>query len=175
MRIFAVSGFSKTGKTTVTEALIRSISGRGLLVATIKDSGCKDIAMENTGSDTGRQRAAGASAAVLRTPEVTSFVYGRQLTLCEILPCLNFDVVILEGFKKLDIPKIVTASSIEEAASLCTSQTFALSGKAAECLGHLEDIPLLNCFTEADKLTELALRRAWEDVGLVLEKAEGSY
>ena len=102
MYIFAVSGLSKTGKTTVVEAMVRSYSTKGFSTATIKNSACKDLAVENPGTDTSRHRKAGAAATILRSPDITAIVQKKQLSLEELLIGIDYDIVILEGFGSLD-------------------------------------------------------------------------
>ena len=52
MRIFAVSGFSKTGKTTTIAAITKELTARGLSVGIIKDSRCEGLTLDTAGKDT---------------------------------------------------------------------------------------------------------------------------
>ena len=57
--VFAVSGKKNTGKTTLTETLVREFSVRGLRVAVIKHDG-HDFVPDVPGTDSYRHKAAGA-------------------------------------------------------------------------------------------------------------------
>ncbi|MHA2046829.1 MAG: molybdopterin-guanine dinucleotide biosynthesis protein B, partial [Candidatus Thorarchaeota archaeon] len=62
MRVFAISGFSGTGKTTIVEGLVRALVESGYTVATIKSS--KHDPGPESGTDTWKHRQAGASVAL---------------------------------------------------------------------------------------------------------------
>lgn len=173
--IFAVSGFSKTGKTSAVEALSSFFSSRGHTVATVKDSECAGLAAGDETADTGRHRCAGASASVLLSRGLTSIVYERRLSAAEALNFLNHDIVIMEGFKALRIPKIITASDEAGAEALFCEEAFAFSGKLAEAMSVYRGRSVLNCFTETEKLAALALEYAARDAGYVAAKAGGLY
>lgn len=171
MRIFAVSGFSKTGKTSIVEALSSFFAGRGYSVATVKDSGCSQICAGDSAADTGRHRKAGASASALLSPSLTSVVYERRLGAAEVLKFLNHDVVIMEGFKALRIPKIIAASDTGGADAVFCDEVFAFSGRLAGELRSYRGRPVLNCFTEIEKLASLALDCSARDRDAVAAKA----
>ena len=57
--VLAVSGSKNTGKTTLTEALVRELSKRGVKVAVIKHDG-HDFTPGCSGTDSHRMKAAGA-------------------------------------------------------------------------------------------------------------------
>ena len=173
MYIFAVSGLSKTGKTTVVEAMVRSYSTKGFSTATIKNSACKDLAVENPGTDTSRHRKAGAAATILRSPDITAIVQKKQLSLEELLIGIDYDIVILEGFGSLDIPKIVTAASFIDADTKYTPNTFAFSGKLAASAASYRSLPVINCFADAERLAELALGMAWRDPSMIAWRSGG--
>ena len=175
MYIFAVSGLSKTGKTTVVEAMVRSYSTKGFNVATIKNSACKNLTVENSGTDTARHREAGAVATILRSPDITAIVRKKQLSLEELLIGIDYDVVILEGFGALDIPKIVTAASFVDADTKYTPNTFAFSGKLAASAVSYRSLPVINCVEDTDRLTELALDMAWRDPFMIAGRSGGVY
>ena len=175
MRIFAVSGFSKTGKTSIVEALSSFFAGRGYSVATVKDSGGSQICAVDGAADTGRHRKAGASASVLLSPSLTSVVYERRLGAAEVLKFLNHDVVIMEGFKALRIPKIIAASDTGSADAVFCDEVFAFSGRLAGELRSYRGRPVLNCFTEIEKLASLALDCSARDRDAVAAKAGELY
>lgn len=175
MRIFAVSGFSKTGKTSVVEALASFFSSNGYSVATIKDSGCPQLCAGDDTADTERHRKAGASASVLLSAGLSCVVYKRRLSAAEALKFLDHDIVIMEGFKALHIPKIITSCDAEGADALFCEEAFAFSGRFAALASSHRSRPVLNCFTDVDKLAALALEYALRDADAVATKAGELY
>jgi molybdopterin-guanine dinucleotide biosynthesis protein B len=104
MRVFAVAGYSSTGKTTLVEALIRELTRRGYEVSTIKSTNedVKDI----KGTDTARHRMAGAKTTVLVGPESIMIQSERPSSLKEVLSSIQGDLLLIEGMKEKTIPKI---------------------------------------------------------------------
>lgn len=157
MRIFAVSGFSKTGKTTTIAAITRELTGRGLSVGIIKDSRCPDLALDTEGRDTFIHKQAGAELVALRALGETDIMYGERLSLNRILAHFSQDVVILEGFAKYDVPKIVTGIIPFDLKARTTGQTFAYSGVISNDMDSCHGLPVINSQTEIEKLCDLIL------------------
>jgi molybdopterin-guanine dinucleotide biosynthesis protein B len=103
MRVFAVSGYSGTGKTTLVEKIVRSLVESGHSVATIKSS--KHEAGPDQDSDTWRHKQAGASLTFFLGPSTESTDFVERIgpdNLAELTP---FDFLIVEGMKSANIPK----------------------------------------------------------------------
>jgi molybdopterin-guanine dinucleotide biosynthesis protein B len=102
-------GRSNTGKTTVIERLIPILGERGLTVAVIKHHP-HDFEFDKPGKDTYRYKQAGAKIAILASPHKVAVVADTEteLTLEEIIArCVHdVDLLIVEGFKREEIPKI---------------------------------------------------------------------
>jgi molybdopterin-guanine dinucleotide biosynthesis protein B len=103
MRVFAVSGFSFSGKTFLLEQIIQSLTSEEFTVATIKSS-AEDIRAPK-GTDTWRHGRAGASPTVLIGPETSTVRFERGVGIGEVAKVLNVDYLLLEGFKQLEVPK----------------------------------------------------------------------
>jgi molybdopterin-guanine dinucleotide biosynthesis protein B len=108
--LFGIAGWSNAGKTTLIEKLTRHFAERGLRVATIKHTHHK-FDIDVSGSDTARHRAAGAAE--------TAIVSGSRVAVVEEIeaagePALEAiaarlspaDIILVEGYKSADIPKI---------------------------------------------------------------------
>jgi molybdopterin-guanine dinucleotide biosynthesis protein B len=97
MHVFAVSGFSGTGKTTIIESILRSLVAQGHSVVTMKSSSHE---MHNEqGTDTERYRHAGAKEIYYRGPS------NRDRLLRDIVKSTSSDFLIIEGMKASPIPK----------------------------------------------------------------------
>jgi molybdopterin-guanine dinucleotide biosynthesis protein B len=106
---FSFVGRSNTGKTTVIERLIPILVGKGLKVAVIKHHP-HDFEIDIPGKDTYRYKQAGATMSILASPGKVAVVEdtGTELTLEEIITRYihDVDLLIVEGFKREEIPKI---------------------------------------------------------------------
>lgn len=104
--ILAVSGAKNTGKTTLIEAILPFLKSYGLKIAVIKHDG-HDFEADVAGTDTYRHKKAGAYATaifskhkymIVKDEEINEQVLIRQFS--------EADLILLEGFKYSDYPKI---------------------------------------------------------------------
>jgi len=107
--VISVVGRSNSGKTTLVEKLIKELNERGYKVGTIKhDAHSFDI--DVPGKDSWRHTQAGANPAVISSPEKLAMVkkVKQEMSLDEIVERYvgDVDIVITEGFKSQDKPKI---------------------------------------------------------------------
>ncbi|MHA2377854.1 MAG: molybdopterin-guanine dinucleotide biosynthesis protein B [Candidatus Thorarchaeota archaeon] len=114
MRIFAVSGYSGTGKTTLVVALIEGLKARGHSVSTVKSS-MEDI-MPPEKSDTWKHLRAGAEMTVLQGPSSTTIRFKERVSLSKTLHLIDSDLLLVEGMKGLAIPRFwcVGEKALEE-------------------------------------------------------------
>ena len=110
MKVFGIAGFSGMGKTTLLERLVPVLTARGLSVSLIKHSH-KAIEIDRPGKDSYRLREAGCQ-------EVLLLGDGRWALMHELRgdpePPLDYllsriqrcDLVLVEGFKSGDFPKL---------------------------------------------------------------------
>lgn len=105
--LVAIVGNSDTGKTTLIEKLIPALKQRGYTVGTVKHTH-HGFKMDKQGKDTWRHQAAGADTVVAVSPNRIAFVKTSPLdSLAAALPFLeDRDIVLVEGFKSGDCPKI---------------------------------------------------------------------
>jgi molybdopterin-guanine dinucleotide biosynthesis protein MobB len=103
MRVFAVSGQSGTGKTTLVEALIKELVKEGHSVATLKSS--KHDPGPEQGTDTWRHSQAGASVTLfLKTDEERGGLRER-IGEEDLARLVDYDFLLIEGLKSEDIPR----------------------------------------------------------------------
>ncbi len=109
--LLGFAAFSGTGKTTLLEAILPKLVARGIRVAVIKHAH-HDFDIDQPGKDSYRLRKAGASqmlissrcrrALVTETPD-------EEATLPHLIAQLDqtqLDLILVEGFKQLNFPKI---------------------------------------------------------------------
>ena len=121
----AFVGRSKTGKTTVIEKLIPALREKGLKIAVIKHHH-HDFDIDIPGKDTYRYKQAGASTSIIASPGKVAVVEdtARELPLHEIITRYvhdDVDLLLIEGFKKENIPKIEVFRQKEDGTTpVCT-------------------------------------------------------
>lgn len=155
MKVFSVYGYSKSGKTTTIEKLIRELKSRGYTVGTVKEIHFEEFTMEVEGSNTDRHRKAGADLVSARGLYETNIMYKERLPIEDILKYYNQDFVILEGVTDCDVPKILCASSKEDIIKRMDKSVFALSGVISNELTTYENLPVINALDNIEKLTDL--------------------
>lgn len=106
--VYAISGYKNSGKTTLMTRLIRELTHRGFLVATIKHDG-HDFTPDVPGTDSFRHGEAGAYGTAVFSGN--RFMITKQCTsinegvLMAAFP--EADVILMEGLKHSPYPKTV--------------------------------------------------------------------
>ncbi len=109
--LLGFAAFSGTGKTTLLEKVIPLLADAGLRIGLIKASH-HEIEPDKPGKDSYRLRHAGASQLLLSTPGRAICVTERPKedpTLEDQLSLLDhsrLDIILVEGFRGADLPKI---------------------------------------------------------------------
>lgn len=118
----SVVGKSDTGKTTLLEKLIAELKWRGYRVATVKhDTHGFDI--DRPGKDSWRHAQAGSDVVVISGPNRLALIEKREqeMTLDEIADRVtNVDIILTEGYKRGDKPKIEVSRREKSGELLCT-------------------------------------------------------
>ncbi len=110
MNIYGVTGWKNTGKTGLMERLVQEMVGRGLTVSTVKHAH-HDTETDLPGTDSYRHRQAGAREVLLSSPRRWALMHElreeSEPMLAELLTRLApVDLVLVEGYKRADHPKI---------------------------------------------------------------------
>jgi molybdopterin-guanine dinucleotide biosynthesis protein B len=110
MKVFGIAGFSGMGKTTLLTRLVPALNARGLRVSLIKHSH-KDIEIDRPGKDSFRLREAGCEEVLLLGRSRWALMHelrgADEPPLDYLLDRLqDVDVVLIEGFKHGDFPKL---------------------------------------------------------------------
>ncbi|MDO9226815.1 MAG: molybdopterin-guanine dinucleotide biosynthesis protein B [Pseudomonadota bacterium] len=110
MKALGIAGYSGGGKTYLIEKLLPRLRSAGLRVSVIKQSH-HDFEVDVPGKDSWRHRAAGAQEVLLTSPHRWMLVNelrgtpepGLDEHLLRLSPC---DLVLVEGYKHAEIPKL---------------------------------------------------------------------
>lgn len=110
MKLYGVTGWKNTGKTGLMERLVAEMVARGLTVSTVKHAH-HDTEIDHPGRDSYRHRVAGAREVVLSSPRRWAVMHELrdqpEPMLAELLTRLSpVDLVLIEGYKRADHPKI---------------------------------------------------------------------
>lgn len=105
--ILTIVGKSNNGKTTLVERLVAELTGRGYRIGTAKHTHC-GFDIDKKGKDTWRHRQAGAVSTLMVTDDQAVLVKTDTRSDKEKLTLYHqdTDLVIAEGFKRLDLPRI---------------------------------------------------------------------
>jgi molybdopterin-guanine dinucleotide biosynthesis protein B len=112
----AVIGFygeSNTGKTTIIVKIIEQLVKERYAVATIKNTD-KNVNIDTEGKDTWKHQHAGAKLVSLSSLNETDFMINKRMDVNNIVDiifaCEPVDIVLVEGARNLNIPKIKIGS-----------------------------------------------------------------
>jgi molybdopterin-guanine dinucleotide biosynthesis protein B len=104
LKAVGIIGYKNSGKTTLTHALARELTGRGYEVAVVKHSSHH---LDLPGKDTTALAEAVGHVAFI-SPQESAVFWKKSLSLENIIPYLEADIVLVEGFKaQKTYPKIV--------------------------------------------------------------------
>ncbi|MDF1536970.1 MAG: molybdopterin-guanine dinucleotide biosynthesis protein B [bacterium] len=143
-----IAARSGTGKTTLMESVLKELTARGYRVGTVKHSAHR-VRIDKEGSDSWRFSRAGA---------VNSVVVGdNKMAVMRPAPenaagqairdaARNADIVLVEGFKEIDLPKIEVYRkdhSTELLAGRGAAESFGIIAVATDGDLHVDDVPVL--------------------------------
>ena len=118
--VISVVGKSNSGKTTLIEKLIVTLKKRGHKVGIIKHAH-HGFDMDREGKDSWRHQKAGADTVLVASPSGIAMTKKQQNpSLDSLLPYFqDMDLVITEGFKRENKPKIEVFRSTQHKEPLC--------------------------------------------------------
>ncbi|MFN3546367.1 MAG: molybdopterin-guanine dinucleotide biosynthesis protein B [Mesorhizobium sp.] len=152
-RVFGITGWKNSGKTTLTERLVAEFRRRGKRVATVKHAH-HDFDIDREGTDTFRHRAAGASEVAIVSGRRWALMHelegANEPTLYEVIaklaPC---DIVLVEGYKMEGHAKI-------EVRRLSARDTSPLAGSVPNVVAIAADHPVVGGHLPAFALDDVA-------------------
>ncbi|MBL7181010.1 MAG: molybdopterin-guanine dinucleotide biosynthesis protein B [Desulfobacterales bacterium] len=118
--IISIVGKSGSGKTTLIEKLIPELKSRGYRIGTVKHAFHK-LDMDKKGKDSWRHKAAGADTVIVVSHDTIAMVKDRPLGSLDDLERYidDLDLVITEGFKQKNKPKIEICRAARNTEPLC--------------------------------------------------------
>jgi len=118
--VISIVGKSKSGKTTLIEKLIPELKKRGYRVGTVKHAS-HNFDMDKKGKDSWRHKTAGADTVIVASRERIVMVKDKSSVQLESIEKYfdDVDLVITEGFKKENRPKIEVYRSLKNKKPLC--------------------------------------------------------
>ena len=156
--MISVVGKSDSGKTTLLEKLIRELTLRGYRIGSIKHD-AHSFEIDREGKDSWRHKQAGAVLTIISSPSKIAMVVDsdHDHTLDELREKFisNVDLILTEGYKRGNLPKIEVFRSSLRREMLCTGDDnlIAIAGDPTEVpdgipVFDLDDPSLLATFIE---------------------------
>ena len=148
-KLISISGVKNSGKTTLIDKLLPKLTELGYKVATIKHDGHGFNAYVE-GTDTYKHMQSGAYGTVVFSKEKFMVVKKQEnineKDLIEFFP--EADIIILEGFKGSDYPKIEIVRKGNSTESVCKEETLIaiatdIEGLEGKNVVDLNDIDLI--------------------------------
>ena len=122
----AVIGFygeTNTGKTTLIVGIIKKLTAEGFKVATVKITD-KNIGIDTAEKDTWKYGKAGSELVIFSSPIETDFLHRKITGISKILNYIEdqaeYDIILVEGVRDNNIPKVRLGDIIERENTLIT-------------------------------------------------------
>jgi molybdopterin-guanine dinucleotide biosynthesis protein B len=133
VKVFGIIGYKDSGKTTLACALAQELTARGHQVAVVKHTSHQ---IDLAGKDTATLMEAAGQVAIL-SAEATGVFWQRPMSLDDVLPYLDADIVLVEGFKaQKGYPKIACLRGLPDDCDLIDDLTIAAIGP----MGQVKDL-----------------------------------
>jgi molybdopterin-guanine dinucleotide biosynthesis adapter protein len=143
--ILQVVGYQDSGKTTVITKLLKKLTQKGIKSGVLKHHGHMDkLAINDTGKDTESHRNAGAFITGISSSGGTIFSLEHELPPekgIEIYKVLNIECVLIEGYKKIQYPRVILSRNKVEKDLIENSQN-PIAVISDESLDNYSSIPL---------------------------------
>nr|WP_307992051.1 molybdopterin-guanine dinucleotide biosynthesis protein B [uncultured Niameybacter sp.] len=135
-KVFAVSGVKNSGKTTLIEKIVSRLNELDYKVGVIKHDGHEFVA-DHEGTDTDRHKKAGAKSVMIYSDTKMMLIQDCYKARIEELIQYqkDMDIVIVEGMKYSNLPKIEIVRGEISSHCVCDKETL---------LAVVSDLPLEN-------------------------------
>ncbi len=158
MRVIGITGYKKSGKTTLTLKLSDELTKKGYKVAVIKHIN-QDLDLDN--SDTSKYKEVLTKVAAI-TPKESIFFLKNKKNLEEIIKYFDVDIILIEGFKReKTFPKIVCLREESEKAELFDGLQLCTAGFVSKELNSkLCDFNIVND-EDIKKIAEIVISKSF--------------
>ncbi|MDR7071993.1 molybdopterin-guanine dinucleotide biosynthesis protein B [Fictibacillus barbaricus] len=116
--ILQIIGYQNSGKTTVINTLLESLTKMGIRSGVIKHHGHEaSLPFNDSGKDTERHRNAGAIVTTVSSAGNTILSMGSALSLektIELYKLLDTDCILIEGYKEIQYPRVILCRNKED-------------------------------------------------------------
>lgn len=159
MRVIGITGYKKSGKTTLTLKLSDELIKRGYKVAVIKHTD-EDLDLAN--SDTSKYKEILTQVAAI-TPEESVIFLKNKKKLEKIVKYFEADIILIEGFKKeKTFPKIVCLREESEKVELFDGLQLCTAGFVSKGTdSKLCDFNILND-EDIKKIAKIAINKSFK-------------
>lgn len=152
--VVLISGYSNSGKTTVIQEIIKALKIKEYKVATVKHHHSGKIKIQE-GTDSSKHLIAGADITVVSSDENYLRIENlkKEKSLADIISEINdVDLILVEGYKKENFPKIEVYRS-ELKNDRLNNEKGNIIGVVSDIEISDENIPSFR-FNQIDKLTD---------------------
>ena len=142
--VITIIGKSKSGKTTLMEALIHGIKQHGFRVGTVKHHSHAGFDIDKPGKDSWRHAHAGSDHVVIAAPDkLASYrTLDKELSLAEVAAGIaDVNIILVEGYKRANMPAIEVVRK---------ERGVELIGDPDTCLAIATDTPLDTALPQFD-------------------------
>ncbi len=165
MRVIAVSGLHRTGKTTTVEHIVSELVSRGYTVGTVKNIPREGFSMDTPGKNTYRHKQAGADIVAALSPGETAIIIGRRLGWEELLSHYDTDWVIIEGAHEAPYPRILCARAEHDIEERIDDHVFLICGEVASTLTSWRGIPVIDATSKVAEVVDMVESQVPENAG----------
>jgi molybdopterin-guanine dinucleotide biosynthesis protein B len=155
LKVLSVYGYTRSGKTSTVERIIRELKRRGYSVGSVKEIHYESFAIDTPGSNTDRHRRAGSELVTARGISETDILFPNKLSIEQIFRFYNQDYVVMEGVTDTEAPKILCAKNTEEIVQLMDETVFVISGVISNEISHYNGMPVINALNNAKGIVDL--------------------
>lgn len=159
MKLFGITGWKNSGKTTLIVALVELFTARGLRVATVKHAH-HNFDIDHEGKDSFRHRAAGATEVIVSSGNRWALIHENrgedEASLDDLLAHLSpdIDLVLVEGFKSGTHEKIQVYRGQDHETLLAPGDESVVAVATDQKLDDVELLPLDQPESIADFILE---------------------
>ena len=152
-KVFAISGVKNSGKTTLIEKLVSRLNALDYKVGVIKHDGHEFVA-DHEGTDTDRHKKAGAKSVMIYSDTKMMLIQDCHKARIEELIQYqkDMDIVIVEGMKYSNLPKIEIVRGEISSQCVCNKET--LFAVVTDVVLENLDVPVVG-LEDIDHLLEI--------------------